>query len=87
MRLAESVSRGKVIIQSKWLFKKSRVSDKGEKKRWNEGHRETVHCSNINKQAAWKHIEPKVPVTATGITYLPDAENYWGENLLGMDRA
>lgn len=47
-----------------------------EKKRWDEGHRETVYCSNINKLAAWKHIEPKVPVTATGITYLPDTENY-----------
>ena len=48
---------------------------------------DSVHCSNIDKQAARKEVEPKVPVTATEITYLLEAENYWGENLLGMDKA
>lgn len=34
-----------------------------------------MHCSNIDKQAAQKGVEPEVPVTAE-ITYLSDAENY-----------
>ena len=35
-----------------------------------------MHCSNIDKQAAGQGVEHKVPVTATEITCLPDAENY-----------
>lgn len=68
------------------IIQKEQSLTREKKIKWGSSGDSLCH-SNIDQQAARNTVDPKVWVTATEITCLLDAENYQGENLLGMNKA